>query len=58
MNNSMHEVFNFPKDRELNPDQYAKTCPKCGGIFYLITLSNKIICENCFVPAEFPDDEI
>ncbi len=57
MNNSMHEVVNFPTDQERNPDQYARTCPECGGIFYLITLTNKIICENCFVTAEFPDDK-
>lgn len=58
MRNSKSEVIKLPTNRERDPDQYARTCPKCGGIFYLITLSNKIICENCFVPAEFPDDEI
>lgn len=53
-----NNVILFPEIIDMNPDHYARTCPGCGGIHYLITLTNKIICDNCFAAAEFPDDEV
>ncbi|CAA7627297.1 hypothetical protein MTBSS4_740003 [Magnetospirillum sp. SS-4] len=58
MSENLNNVILFPETQVNDPDHYAKPCPKCGGIFYFISLTNKIICENCFVAAEFPDDEI
>ena len=41
------KVIKFPSDRQRNPDDYARTCPHCGGITYVLTLSNRLKCFEC-----------
>lgn len=40
-------VIKFPSDRERNPDDYARKCPHCGGINFVITLTNRLKCYEC-----------
>ncbi len=58
MSSIAENVIKFPEEIDLNPDHYAKTCPECGGIHYLITLANRIICDNCSTQVEFSANEV
>jgi len=40
-------LIRFPNERERNPDDYARRCPHCGGITFVITLRNIIRCFEC-----------
>ncbi len=46
---ALAKVIKFPDDRERNPDDYAKKCPNCGGITFVITLANRVRCFECEV---------
>jgi hypothetical protein len=46
-------VIRLPNDRERNPDDYAKRCPHCGGITFVITLADHIRCFECEEFYEF-----
>ena len=58
MAEQLNNVILYPENQVNDPNHYAKPCSKCGGIFYFISLTGKIICENCFEHAEFDDDEV
>ncbi|WP_158303952.1 hypothetical protein [Paramagnetospirillum magneticum] len=41
------QIANHQEESERNPDDYARPCPHCGGITFVITLSNRIKCFEC-----------
>ena len=46
---TIHEsqIANHQKEYERDPDDYARPCPHCGGITFVITLSNRLKCFEC-----------
>jgi len=41
------KIIKFPTEQERNPDDYAWRCPHCGGITFVLTLSNRLRCFEC-----------
>ena len=49
-------LIRFPSDSERNPDDYAKRCPHCGGITFVITITDRIRCFECESFFDFDDE--
>jgi ribosomal protein S27AE len=41
------QITNPKKEYDRDPDDYARPCPHCGGITFVITLSNRLKCFEC-----------
>ncbi|WP_156428736.1 hypothetical protein [Magnetospirillum sp. XM-1] len=41
------QIANHQKEIERDPDDYARPCSHCGGITFVITLSNRLKCFEC-----------